>query len=170
MTCVGGCVSGLKVAFKTSTSTSTFQLSRQVSKRQYHTSKSVNRSERMKFVDPIESESTRERTPSQGILNRCLLVELFLLEFFSFLGYYLASGVIPYCTVKFRKKKPPCISPPKFPPWKFAHKYKVNDKAKTVISPISQTRSLLNVYHDLPEICRQPSLSCLAKQFYNFEY
>ena len=33
---------------------------------------------------------------------------------------------------KIPKKKPPCISPPKFPPWKFAHKYKVTDKAKTV--------------------------------------
>ena len=96
----------------TSTSTSTFQLSRQVSKRLCHTNKTVNRSERMKFVDPIESESIRERTPSQGILNRCLLVELFLLEFFSFLGYYVASGVIPYCNVKFRKKAPPNISPP----------------------------------------------------------
>ena len=114
MTCVGGCVSGLKVTLKhlQSTSTSTFQLSRQVSKRLCHTNKSVNRSERMKFVDPIESESTRERTLSQGILNRCLLVELFLLEFFSFLGYYVASGVIPYCTVKFRKKAPLNISPP----------------------------------------------------------
>ena len=88
----------------TSTSTSTFQLSRQVSKGLCHANKSVNRSERMNFVDPIESESTPERTLSQGILNRCLLVELFLLEFFSFLGYYLGSGVIPYCTVKFRKK------------------------------------------------------------------
>ena len=93
-------------------SSSTSTLSRQVSKRLCHTNKTVNRSERMKFVDPIESESIRERTPSQGILNRCLLVELFLLEFFSFLGYYVASGVIPYCNVKFRKKAPPDISRP----------------------------------------------------------
>ena len=33
---------------------------------------------------------------------------------------------------KIPEKKPPCISPPKFPPWKFSHKYKVTDKTKTV--------------------------------------
>lgn len=79
---MGGCVSGLKDEHHITKCPT--KGSRQVLKRLWYTNKSANRSERMKFIDPRESESTGERKLSQGILNRLFLVELFLHEFFHF--------------------------------------------------------------------------------------